>query len=134
MKTKVATLLLVFSLGLNTQCKEDKMDNNNTQIIVKNGNGDIVAEIGIKNNKVHGLCIWYSGNQSPIACGLFNNGSPYTGTFANWSKFIENWEGSAYQTDIYSQDWVTMFELRSASETPNFNEIIESYSSGQLIH
>jgi hypothetical protein len=133
MNSKVLTFFIIIGLGLCTQCKKEKMNDNNTQIIVKNDNGDIVGEIGVRDNKIHGLCIWYSGDQNPIACGLFNEGKPYTGTFANWSKFIENWDGGTYQTDLYCQDWVTMFELRSISQATNFNEIIESYSKGQLI-
>ena len=133
MKIKVVTLLLVFSLGLCTHCKEEKMDDNRTQILVKNDNGDIVGEIGIKDNKIHGLCIWYNSNQNPIACGLFNEGLPYAGTIANWSKFIENWGGDSYDLDLYGQDWVTMFEMSSASQAINFDKILESYSNGQLI-
>lgn len=127
----IALVLLVVTLA---NCKTDKMDTQESQIIIRNQDNNIVAEIGIKEDQLHGLCIWYDSEQSPIVCGLFNNGRPYSGTFANWSLIAENWPGDAFTKQVYCDDWVSFFEASYVSNKRSFNEVIQTYVAGVLVN
>lgn len=132
---KIINTLLIFLLFNILSCnKATNMEHKTTQQIVKNNKQQIVAEIGIKNNKIHGLCIWYNSTQNPITCGLFNEGKPYSGTFINWSLFLPELENNPYKKDLYCKDWVTMFEISHISKEINFNHLIEIYVNGEKIN
>lgn len=123
---------LIFTLTL-SNCNKTNMQESKTQIIVRNEQQNIVAELGVKNDTLNGLAIWYNSDGNPVACGLFYNGKPYTGTFLNWSEFIDEWGDDPYLLSKYAKDYMSMFEAGPIGIDRPINELIDSYVNGQKL-
>lgn len=102
------------------------------EIVIRSDMGDLVARINLDGGVLHGQCEWYDGSGELVACGVFKNGLPFTGTFLNWSRFFAD-PTSSYDANNYCKDWVTIFEAGFDSELPNYERVIEAYCKGRQI-
>ena len=107
------------------------MSKKSNNILIRNKRNELVAQVGIKNEVLHGHCEWHSGTGHLVAYGLFYDGSPNAGTFLNWAKhFPEFAKYSNYDPEIYCKDWITIFESGFLSEFPKYEMVIEAYCNG----
>ncbi len=87
------------------------MEETTKGIVIKNDLGEVVARINVRDDVLHGHCEWRDGRGSLIAYGFFKDGAPFSGTFLNWSNFLNQLpKDNPYDAAAYCQDWVTIFE------------------------
>lgn len=106
------------------------MQESKTQRIVRDQQQNIIAELGVQDGQLSGLAIWYNSNSNPVSCGLFFEGKPYTGTFVNWSLFIDEWGEDPYELEKYAKDYMSMFENGPFGIDRPIDTIIETYVNG----
>jgi hypothetical protein len=102
------------------------------EVVIKTERGEVVARINLEDAVLHGHCEWYDGWGNLIAYGFFKNGTPFTGTFLNWTKFFGDLrKEDPYDAKAYCKDWVTVFEACFRSESPKYEMVIEAYCKEQ---
>jgi hypothetical protein len=108
------------------------MDATTKELVIKTEVGAVVARINMKGAVLEGHCEWRDGSGDLVAYGFFKDGSPFTGTFLNWSKFFpEPNKAHPYEATTYAQDWVTKFEMVFRSERPKYDMLLEAYYRGR---
>lgn len=100
-------------------------------MIIRNKRNELVAKAETKEGVLHGHCEWHNGIGSVISYGLFDDGSPMSGTFLNWAKYFPEFSKyDDYDPSIYCKDWITVFESGFLSESPKYEMVIEAYYNG----
>ena len=127
-KTSYIVIIIILS-----NCNQTNMQESKTQTIVRDQQQNIIAELGVKDGQLNGLAIWYNTSSNPVSCGLFFEGKPYTGTFVNWSEFIDDWGDDPYVLEKYAKDYMTMFENGPFGIDRPIDGLIETYVNGTKI-
>ena len=110
------------------------MEETTREIVIKNDTGQIVARVNLRDAVLHGHCEWRDGRDNLVAYGFFKDGAPLTGTFLNWSRFLNQIpKSNPYDATLYCQDWVTVFEISFASEPPKYEMVIEAFYKGRAL-
>jgi len=105
------------------------------EIVIRSGGGEVVARMNLEAGVLHGPCEWYDGWGNLVAFGFFKSGVPFTGTFLNWSKFMDDLSNeNSYDPQTYCKDWVRIFEAGFDSELPRYERVLEAYCKGQKIY
>ena len=139
MKHSKATYKLISILLVTifiTSCISEKNRNKKMEIkkhIIENNNQKVL-EYSVRNNQLHGECIWYAHNGVMIASGVFKDGKPYTGSFLNWSKVIDNiFLEDNYEVKTYCRDWISFYESGFDSKSPDYTSFLEFYDQGKRV-
>lgn len=104
------------------------------ELVIKNGMGNTVALFNVKNDMLHGRCVWFDTNGNLVADGIFKEGIPFTGSFLNWANFFTDVSKAApYNPKVYGQDWVSRFEECFRSERPKYDMVLETYVDGTRV-
>lgn len=123
-------LFLAIVLGNCKNKNEIKM--NRTYKHTIKSKGVIILEYELKDKKLHGNCNWYSLKGVMLSSGEFKNGKPFTGSFLNWSKVINNiFKEDVYEIESYCKDWVTFYESGFDSALPKYITFLEFYNEGK---
>lgn len=101
------------------------------RIEVKSESGDVVAVMHVQEGLLHGSCQWFNQQGEQVSTGIFKNGTPYNGTFLNWSLYFLNIDKqNPYELKAYSTDHITLFHDSRLSERPDYNKLLETYKEG----
>ena len=104
------------------------------EIVIQNAIGNTVGRFNVKNELLHGRCVWFDGNGNPVADGIFEEGIPFTGSFLNWANFFPDVSKAApYDLKVYRQDWVSRFEECFRSQRPKYDMVLETYVDGTRV-
>lgn len=110
------------------------MDETTREIVIRNDREEVVARMQVRNGVLHGHCEWYNGLHRLVSYGHFEDGSPYTGTFLNWSKFFSGLhEDNPFDLEAYCRELISVFEASFLSERPTYEIVIEAYYQGTAL-